>query len=156
MAAEQCIGMSEKEVIIVPTRTVPQGVSAMLAFDETAEPRQNREQMMTAAGNVRTGQITYAARDSLFDGKKIRQGEYLAIADGELIHNNKSISAALKRLARDMNKTGAEFITIFYGEEITEESADTAREVFAKEFPDAEVSVVRGGQPVYYYLISVE
>ncbi len=156
MAAEQCISMSEKQVVIVPTRTVPQGVTAMLAFDESADARTNREQMMAAAAGVRTGQITYAARDSLFGGKKIRQGDYLAIADGDLVSNSKSISSTLKRLAKEMNKGEASFITIFYGADITEEAAGEARDIFAKEYPGAEVNVVFGGQPVYYYLISVE
>ncbi len=156
MAAEQCISMSEKQVIIVPTKTIPQGVSAMLAFDENADPKKNREQMLEAAANVHTGQITYAARDSVFDGKKIKQGDYLAIADGELIANSRSRTAALKKLARELSKFSAEFITVFYGEDVDEESAESAREIFTKEYPEAEVNVVYGGQPVYYYLVSVE
>ena len=156
MAAEQCISMSEKQVIVVPTKTIPQGVSAMLAFDENAEQRKNREQMLAAAAAVHTGQITYAARDSVFDGKKIKQGDYLAIVDGELVSNNRSISAALKKLAREMSRFSAEFITVFYGEDVDEQSADASREIFAKEYPDAEINILYGGQPVYYYLVSVE
>lgn len=156
MAAEQCVSMSEKTVIVLPTKTVPQGVSAMLVFDPDIEPAKNREAMLSAASKVRTGQVTYAARDSFFDEKKIKQGDHLAILDGQLISNNKSLAASLKKLAKELGKRPAEFVTLFYGEDITEETAGEARKIFAAEFKNAEVSVVPGGQPVYYYLISVE
>ncbi len=156
MAAEQCVSMSDKNVIVLGTKTVPQGVSAMLAFDPDAETAANREAMLAAAARVRTGQVTYAARDSIFDDKKIKQGDYLAIQDGQLIANNKSLVNTLRRLAKELSRKPAEFVTIFYGSDVTEDEAAEAEKLFAAEFKDAEVSVVPGGQPVYYYLISAE
>ncbi len=156
MAAEQCISMSEKTVIVLPTKTVPQGVSAMLAFDPGREPQQNRDEMMSAAARVRTGQITYAARDSMFDDRKIKQGDFLSICESDLVGVSKALPVALKKLAKELHKRPAEFITIFYGEDVDEADADEARELFAKEFKESEVTVVPGGQPVYYYLVSAE
>ena len=156
MAAEQCVAMSDKTVVIIPTKTVPQGVAALLNFDPDLDPKRNREQMLSAISKVRTGQITYAARDSSFDGKKIKEGDYLSILEGELISNNKAVATVLKRLARDMSKKSAEFVTIFYGLDVSEEAAEQTRELFSREFADAEINLVYGGQPVYYYLISAE
>lgn len=156
MAAEQCISMSEKTVVVLPTKTVPQGVSAILSFDADAEPNQNRDEMMNAAARVRTGQITYAARDSFFDDRKIKQGDYLSICESDLVGVTKSLPAALKRLAKELHKRPAEFVTVFYGADVDEAAALEAQDLFKKEFKDAEVTVIPGGQPVYYYLVSAE
>ncbi len=156
MAAEQCISMSEKTVMVIPTKTIPQGVSALLAFDPELEPNQNREQMLNALSKVRTGQMTYAARDSLFDGKRIKEGDYLAILEGELISNNKSQLTALRRLVRDMAKKPSEFVTVFYGKDVEGENLEEVKAVFEKEFKNAEINFIYGGQPVYYYLVSAE
>jgi DAK2 domain fusion protein YloV len=156
MAAEQCVSMSVKQVVVIPTKTVPQGIAALLAFDPETETRKNRDVMLKSIQNVRTGQITYAARDSMFDEKRIKKGDYLAILDGELTTNTKVLPTAIKRLARDMNKCPAEFITIFCGKDVPEENSETVREIFEKEFKTSEVSVIYGGQPVYQYLISAE
>ncbi len=156
MAAEQCITMSEKNVIVLPTKTVPQGVTAMLNFDPDTEPGKNRDAMLSAAKKVRTGQVTYAARDSFFDEKKIKQGDYLAILDGQLVSNNKAMANSLRRLAKDMHKKPAEFVTLFSGADTNDEAAEEARKIFAAEFKEAEISVVPGGQPVYYFLVSAE
>lgn len=156
MSAEQCISMSEKTVVIIPTRTVPQGITALLSFDPELEINQNRETMLEAIAGVRTGQITYASRDSLFDGKRIKEGDYLGILDGEIITNNKLITSAIRRLSREMSKRPTEFLTIFYGSDVTEEDAGEALEIFRKEFKTAEINMLPGGQPVYSYLISAE
>ena len=156
MAAEQCVPLSGKTVIVMPTKTIPQGISAMLAFDPALEAEQNRETMMSAISRVRTGQITYAARDSDFDGKKIREGDYLCLLEGQLFGNAKDLSGLSKRLAREFQKAAASFITIFYGEGVSEQDADKLRAVFEKECKNAEISVLFGGQAVYYYLISAE
>lgn len=156
MAAEQCIAMSEKTVVVVPTKTIPQGISALLNFDPELELNKNRDLMIDAISCVRTGQITYAARDSLFDGKKIKEGDYLAILESDLITNNKLILSAARKLARDMSKKPAEFITIFYGSDVTEADAEEIKAIFEKEFKNAEINMLAGGQPVYYYLISAE
>lgn len=156
MAAEQCVSMSEKTVVVIPTKTVPQGISALLNFDPELEISQNREKMQDAISRVRTGQITYASRDSLFEGKRIKEGDYLAILDGELITNNKLITAVARKLARDMSKKPAEFLTIFYGSDVSEAEAEEVRAIFEKEFKNSEINMLSGGQPVYYYLVSAE
>ena len=156
MSAEQCVAMSEKTVVIIPTRTVPQGIAAILTFDPDLEINQNREAMIEAISEVRTGQITHASRDSLFDGKRIKEGDYLGILDGELITNNKLINSTIRRLAREMSKKPTEFLTIFYGCNVTEEESNEAYEIFQKEFKSAEINMLPGGQPVYSYLISAE
>lgn len=156
MAAEQCVPLSDKTVIVMPTKTIPQGISAMLAFDPSIDAEKNREAMMSAISRVRTGQVTYAARDSDFDGKKIREGDYLCLLEGQLFGNGKDLGGLSKKLAREFHKAAASFITIFYGEGVSEQDADKLRAVFEKECKNAEVSVLFGGQAVYYYLISAE
>lgn len=155
-AAEQCIAMSSKTVVVIPTKSVPQGISALLSFDPELEVGQNRDIMLNTIANVRTGQITYASRDSIFDGKRIKQGDHLAILDGELITNNRQLTAALRKLAREMSKKPTEFLTIFYGCDTTEEEAGEALAIFEKEFKNAEITLLAGNQPVYSYLISAE
>ena len=157
MAAQQCVGLTEKEVIVVPTATVPQGISAMMCVDTEEPDPQNILQAMTdAAANVTTAQITYAARNSDFDGFAINEGDYLALEDGKLFGTDRSIEPLLSKLAEDAKARSAEFVTIFFGEDVTEEDAQKAEAVFAAACPDAEVSVLAGGQPVYYYIVSIE
>lgn len=156
MAAEQCIAMTDKTVLVIPTKSVPQGVSALLVFDPDADPGKNREMMMQAIVNVRTGQLTYAARDSLFDGRRIKAGDHLAILDGELIGHHKLEAGAVRKLAHEMAKKSAEFVTIYFGLDVTDEQAQDVRIQFEKEFKTAEITMLYGGQPVYSYLISAE
>jgi DAK2 domain fusion protein YloV len=156
MAAEQCVSMSEKTVVVMPTKSIPQGISALLNFDPELEINQNRERMIDAISMVRTGQITYATRDSLYDGKRIKQGDYLAILDGDLVAHNKLILNVVRKLARDIAKKPTEFLTIFYGSEVQEDEAEEVRAVFEKEFRNCEINMLPGGQPVYHYLISAE
>ncbi len=156
MAAEQCIPLSEKKVIVVPTRSIPQGVTALLAFDETAEISDNKEAMMEAAAGVRSGQVTYAARSSDFDGRKIKKGDYLAMVEGRLVGNGKNVTTLLKRMAEEMAGTETQYVTIFYGQDVVEEDAEKVKAIFEKAMPQAEVTLLSGGQPVYYYLISAE
>ena len=156
MAAEQCVPLTEKKVIVLPTKTIPQGVSAMLNF-VVDEPEESLVGAMgDAIGNVHTAMVTYAARDSDFDGHAIHAGEYLALLDGSLIGSYANIKTLFKELSWAFDDFRPEFITVYYGEDVTEEEADTAAETITGNFPDAEVSVVDGGQPVYYYMISVE
>ena len=133
MAAQQCAGLSEKKVIVIPTATVPQGISAMMA-----------------------AQITYAARNSEFDGFAIREGDYLALLEGKLFDTDTSIGAVLEKLAAEADSRGAEFVNLFYGSDVSEEDARKAGEQFGRLCPGAEINVVSGGQPVYYYIISME
>ena len=156
MAAEQCIPLSEKRVIVIPTKTVPQGVSALLNFniDENEEPLV--EAMIEAANNVHTAMVTYAARDSDFDGHQIHAGEYLALLDGKLLGSYTNEKTLLKELSWAFDEFDPEFITVYYGQDVDEAAASAAAETLTGNFPDAELSVVNGGQPVYYYMISVE
>lgn len=157
MAAEQAVHLSEeKKVIVVPTKTIPQGISAMLAVDPEAE--QDSElalAMLDAAKHVHSGQVTYAARDSEFDGKKIKQGEYLSLCEGKLCANGKETSV-IKKLAREMVSDDSAFATIIFGEGVTEEQAAEVENLLHKENKEMEINVINGGQPVYYYIISVE
>ena len=157
MAAQQCAGLSEKKIIVIPTATVPQGIGAMMAVDPDETDAGTIEQAMNAAASlVTTAQITYAARNSEFDGFAIREGDYLALLEGKLFGTDPSIDTVLEKLAAEAKSRGAEFVNLFYGSDVSEEDAQKARGHFAKACPDAEVNVVSGGQPVYYYIISME
>ena len=157
MAAQQCVGLTEKEVIVVPTATVPQGISAMMAVDpEEADPQVILAAMTEAAENVVTAQVTYAARNSDFDGFAISAGDYLALTDGKLFGTEQKLETLLDQLAALAADKGAEFITVFYGDGVTQEDAQRAEQRFADACPEAEVSLLPGGQPVYYYIISIE
>lgn len=157
MAAQQCVPLAEgKEVVIVPTKTVPQGISALLAVDPEAGREENLAAMTRALEHVRTAEITYAARDSDFDGAAIRKGDYLALYDGQLFGTGRDLSELLKRLAADETMQRAEFLTLFYGADVRAEDAENTRALFAAACPNAEISLLDGGQPVYSYLISAE
>ena len=156
MAAQQCVGLSDKQIIVVPTETIPQGVTAMMSVDLELEPQQLLETMTGSLGGVATAQITYAARNSDFDGFAISEGDYLALLDGKLFGTDRDITVLLEKLAQQAQERNAEFITLFYGENVTVEQAQAAHELFASRCPDAELSVLPGGQPVYYYIVSIE
>ena len=157
MAAQQCVGLSEKEVIVVPTATVPQGISAMMCVDPEEPDAQNILRAMTdAASNVTTAQITYAARNSDFDGFAINEGDYLALCDGKLLGTDRSLDVLLERLAHLAADKSAEFITVYAGEGVSDEDAARAAALFEAVCPDAEVSALSGGQPVYYYIVAIE
>lgn len=157
MAAQQCMGLTEKNVVVIPTASIPQGVSAMMAVDPDMSDADAIAKAMTdAAQNVSTAQITYAARNSDFDGFDIHEGDYLALLDGKLYGTDRDVSALLGGLADEAASRGAEFITVFYGEDVVEEDAHKACDIFTHKCPDAEINLICGGQPVYYYIISIE
>ena len=157
MAAQQCIGLTEKNVVVIPTASIPQGVSAMMAVDPDMSGADAIAKAMTdAAQDVSTAQITYAARNSDFDGFDIHEGDYLALLDGKLHGTDRDVSALLGGLADEAASRGAEFITVFYGEDVAEEDAHKACDIFTHKCPDAEINLICGGQPVYYYIISIE
>ena len=157
MAAEQCIPLCEdKKVVVIPSKAVPQGIAAMLAADSDASQEDNTAAMTEALGRVATAEITYAARDSDFDGFDIKQGDYLALQEHQLFGTDQDLDALLVRLAQSPPQQEAEFISIFYGADVTEEQARKAADLFAQACPNAEVTLLRGGQPVYYYMISAE
>ncbi len=157
MAAQQCVPLCEdKKVVVLPTKTVPQGIAAMLAADPDAQEEDNTAAMTEAFGKVHTSEITYAARDSDFDGFVIKQGDYLALTEHQLFGTDRDLDALLDRLAKSETVQSAEFISIFYGEDVTEDQAQAAEKIFSAACPNAEVSLLPGGQPVYYYMISAE
>ena len=156
MAAEQAQPLTEKQVVVVRSRTIPQGISAMLAFDPEASVEDNLMAMREARHNVSTMQITYAARNSDFDGFAIHKGDYLALYGSALFGTSRDVNSLLKGLAEKIAGEGKEIITIFYGEDIDEKTAEKTLKIFEKLCPDAEISLINGGQPVYYYLISAE
>ena len=157
MAAQQCIPLAEgKQVVVLPTKTVPQGISALMVMDLEASQEDNVAAMTEAIGNVHTSEITYAARDSDFDGFAIKQGDYLALTEHQLFCTDTDLDALLRRLAQADAQQSAEFINIFYGEDVTEEDAQKALELFTECCPNAEITLLSGGQPVYYYMISAE
>ena len=157
MAAEQAEKLADRKVLVLPTRTVPQGMTAMLNFDPEAAPEENAVNMMAAAEKVATGLITYAARDSEFDGRPIRKGEIMALENGKIVATGSDITKMTYRLARSMKKKDSQFITVISGAEVSEEDAEHTTElVQSKCGSSVEVSHIHGGQPVYYYIISVE
>ena len=156
MAAQAAAELATREVVVIPTKTVPQGISAMLSFDAAMEPSENEAAMTGCLSGVMTMQITYAARDSDFDGFDIHAGDYLGLCDGALAGTAREITTLLASLADKAAEAGKEFINIFYGADIQEPDAEAALELFRQHAPDAEVNLVSGGQPIYYYLISAE
>ena len=156
MAAEQCIPLTDKKVIVMPSKTVPQGISALLNFNPDAGEEELTETMLEAMRGVHTAMVTYAARDSDFDGHAIHAGEYLALLDGALLGSYTNIKTLFKELSWEFDKLDPQFITVYYGEDVSEEDANEASRTIIGNFPDADISVVSGGQPVYYYMISIE
>ncbi len=156
MAAEQCIPMTEKHVVVLPSKTVPQGVTSLLNFNPEDDEQTIVSTMLDAMKTVHTAMVTYAARDSDFDGHAIHAGEYLALLDGALLGSYTDIGALFAELSRALEDFSPEFITVYYGEDVQEADANASAGTITASFPDAEVSVVNGGQPVYYYMISVE
>ncbi|MCI6255670.1 MAG: DAK2 domain-containing protein [Clostridiales bacterium] len=157
MAAEQCVPLAEgKKVVVLPSKTVPQGISALLVMDPEAGEEENIAAMTEALGRVSTSEITYAARDSDFDGFAIKQGDYLALVEHQLFGTDQDLTALLERLARSDASQQAEFISIFYGVDVSEEDAQKALALFQAACPNAEITLLSGGQPVYYYMISAE
>ena len=155
MAAQQVDALTPKNVIVIESKTIPQGITAMLSFNPEGSPEENTEAMTEALGTVETMQITYAARDSDFDGFMIHEGDYLAIWNG-LFGTSRDIKVLLKSLAEKVRDEGKDYITIYYGADITEKQAQKTADLFSDICPDADVNLLNGGQPVYYYLISAE
>ena len=156
MAAEQVDALTPKKVIVIPSKTIPQGVTAMLSFNPDGTEEENTEAMTEALPTVDTMQITYAARNSDFDGYDIHEGDYLALYGSQLFGTSQDIKVLLKSLAQKVRDDGKEYITIYYGADVKEKHAQKAADYFAEICPDADVNLLNGGQPVYYYLISAE
>ena len=157
MAAEQCIPLTKKRVVVIRTATIPQGVSAMLSMDTYS---QSEEEILVGADeairNVHTALITYAARDSDFDGYEIKSGEYLGLLDGALLGSNSDIEVLVKDLSEKLKALNPEFLTVYYGEDVNADNAQSVGSILSEKHPSAEMSIINGGQPVYYYMISAE
>ncbi|MCI8740055.1 MAG: DAK2 domain-containing protein [Oscillibacter sp.] len=157
MAAQQCAALTEKQVVVIPTKTVPQGITAMMNVDFDASAAEEITAAMTESlSTVVTAQVTYAARDSDFDGFDIKAGDYLALEEGKLFGTDGSLSTLLERLAASAQEKASSFISLYFGEDVSQEDAEQAGKFFEAACPDAEVAVLSGGQPVYYYIISME
>ena len=156
MAAQQTIPLTDKQVVVIPTTTICQGITALLNFDATAALEDNEAAMMEAMQAVSTIQITYAARNSDFDGVQIREGDYLALYNGALLNTNADLAALLQAVADRVSADGKEYITIFCGVDTSSEQSNLAQSIFQARCEGAEINVIDGGQPVYYYLISAE
>jgi len=148
--------VEDKKVVVLQAKTVPQGISAMIAVDPEGEEADNTAAMEEAMEHVTTMEITYAARDSEFDGQSIRAGDYLALVDNQLFGTEQDLNTVLDKLAAESAARDAEFISIFYGEGVAEADAEAAKARFEAACPEAEITMLQGNQPVYHYLISVE
>ena len=156
MAAQQVDALTPKTVVVIPSKTVPQGITAMLSFAPEGSVEENTAALTEALDTVDTMQITYAARNSDFDGYNIHEGDYLALYGSQLFGTSQDIRVLLKSLAEKVRDDGKEYITIYYGEDVKEKHAQKAADIFADICPNADVNLLSGGQPVYYYLISAE
>ena len=157
MAAEQAVKLTDRNVCVLQTRTIPQGIAAMLAFDESAGLAENRIAMTKALEKVSTGLITFAARDSEYEGHSIKEGEILALDNGRLSFTEKDISKATLKLVKKMTKGDSTYVTLIHGADVTAEDAENMQQLLSSKLGDkVEVMLVNGGQPVYYYIISVE
>ena len=156
MAAEQVNDLTPKNVVVIPSKTVPQGVTAMLNFNPEGSVAENTQALTDALGTVDTMQITYAARNSDFDGYDIHEGDYLALYGSQLFGTSRDIKVLLRSLAEKVRDDGKEYVTIYYGADVKEKHAQKTADLFADICPDADVNLLSGGQPVYYYLISAE
>ena len=156
MAAQQCQPLTDKKVVVVPTTTVPQGISALLMMDSADTAEALTEAFTEAASGVHTAQVTYAARDSDIDGHDIHAGEYLALMDGALVGSYTDQAVMAQAVADAIKAVDPSLITVYYGEDVKEADAEKISDIIGKDFPDAEISLINGGQPVYYYMISAE
>ena len=156
MAAQQVDALTPKNVVVIPSKTIPQGITAMLSFNPEGTQEENVEAMTEALDTVETMQVTYAARNSDFDGFLIHEGDYLALYGSALFGTSRDIKVLLKSLAEKVREEGKEYITIYYGADVSDRHAQKTADIFAQICPDADVNLIKGGQPVYYYLISAE
>ena len=156
MAAEQAVKLADRKVCVLQTRTIPQGMSAMLAFDPDADFNTNRVEMTKAFERVSTGQITFAARNSDFEGHTIKEGEILALDNGKLSFVEKDVQKAAYKLTKKLAKGDSSFVTVIYGADVSDEDAEALVEQIQNKFGNLDVNLINGGQPVYYYIISVE
>lgn len=157
MAAEQAVSLADRNVCVLQSRSIPQGITALMNFDPGADFVTNRSNMTDALDRVQSGQITFAVRDSEYDGHKIKQGEILAMDNGKIVFTEKDVTKALVKLTKRLVNSSSSFITVMYGSDVSDEAANAAYEQLRARISDSiDINLVNGGQPVYYYIISVE
>lgn len=156
MASEQAARLATRNVIVLQTKSIPMGINAMIAFDPDADAETNAQNMQTHADKVSTGQITFAARNSDYDGFKIKEGEILALKNGKLKFVEKDVDKATVRMIKELSKKDSQYVTLIYGEDISDESAEAVKNTIEAKMPNLEVTLIPGKQPVYYYIMSVE
>ena len=156
MAAQQCVDLTEKKVIVIPTKTVPQGITAMLSFDPDADEETNEAALTEACSYVKTLSVTYAARDSEFDGLHIEKGQYLGMIEGKVDTVSQSLNECVTAITEKALSGDEAFVNVFYGSDANENEAEEVKDIIANKLTGADINVVNGGQPVYYYVISVE
>ena len=148
--------LEDKDIIVIPTKTIPQGISAMINFIPEQSPEENRENMLEAIAAVKTGQVTYAVRDTVIDDKEIKEGDYMGIGDSSILSVGADREDVTKDMVAQMIDEESSFICIYYGEEVLPEAVNALQKYFEETYPECEVEVQFGGQPIYYYVISVE
>ncbi len=157
LAAEQAVHLvKDRKVVVIPSKTVPQGIGALIAFEEGAAPEENKETMLEAMAAIKSGQVTYAVRDTQFEGKTIKTGDIIALDESKILAVAGDVDTAVEELAAALVDEDSEIITLYYGEDVQSEAAEQAAELLREKYPAADVAVQFGGQPLYYYLISVE
>ena len=157
LAANQAASLVEdKRVIVIPTKTIPQGVTALINYIPDSTPEDNEERMNAEIGAVKTGQVTYAVRDTVIDDKEIKQDDYMGIGDAGILSVGQELNTTVLDMIGQLIDEDSAIVTIYYGEEMKEEDANAISEKLLAEYPDVEVEVHYGGQPIYYYVVSVE
>jgi hypothetical protein len=156
LAAEQAKELSDKNIYVFPTKTIPQGISALISFNEELSVEENIENMKEAIGEVKTGQITYAVRDTEMNGTKIKKGDIIGISNGDIKATGQDVQEVSERLLNDMVDKDTSIVTIFYGNDTEKEQADELAGKIEKEHNDCDIEVIYGGQPLYYYIFSIE
>ena len=157
LAAEQATHLSDdKNLVVIPTKTIPQGITALINYEEGISPEENQERMTNELSSVKTGQVTYAVRDTEIDDKTIKQGDYMGIGDKTILSVGTDLEEVVVNMAKEMVDDEAGMISVYYGEEVDEQAADALAEKLTEAFPDLEIELNNGGQPIYYYILSVE
>ncbi|MEG2419488.1 MAG: DAK2 domain-containing protein, partial [Eubacterium sp.] len=156
MAANQAVAISDKNLHVIPTKTIPQCVTAMLAFNPELDAQKNGDDMQVVIADVKTGEVTYAVRDTKFNGLKIKKGDIIGIYGGEIVVKGKAVDAVTVELLQKMVDEDSELISIYFGHEVEAETAESLAESLEADFSDCDIEVNDGGQPLYYYIVSVE
>lgn len=156
LSAEQARDISDREIIVIPSKSVPQGIAAMLAFSEDASKEENKENMIDAIGSVIDASVTYAVRDTTMDGKEIHKDDIIGIASKDIVSSGKKVNDVVVETVEKLMNEDISLVTLFYGEDVKEEDAEKVQEAIEEKYPDIDIDVIKGDQPIYYYIISLE